>query len=48
MNGIFGLVFDNKTGEVVWYGAKPRRYKKNPVDPSVITDQLGALLKDFR
>lgn len=48
MNGIFGLVFDNKTGEVVWYGAQPRKYKKNPIDPRTISDQLGALLKDFR
>ena len=48
LNGVFALIFDNQTGEVVWYGAQPRRYKKNPVDPRTISAQINALFKDFR
>ena len=48
LNGIFALVFDNQTGDVVWYGAQPCQYKKNPVDPASLTKQLTALFKAFR
>ena len=48
LNGVFALVFDNQTGDVVWYGAQPRQYKKNPIDPASLTKQLTALFKAFR
>lgn len=48
LNGVFALVFDNETGKVVWFGAQPRRYKKNPVDPKTMNEQLGKLLKPFK
>lgn len=48
LNGVFALVFDSQTGEVVWYGAQPRRYKKSPIDPQTLSQQLQALFKDFK
>ena len=48
LNGVFGLIFDSTTGNVVWYGAQPRRYKKSPVDQRTLSEQLQALFKDFR
>ena len=48
LNGVFALIFDSTTGEVAWYGAQPRRYKKSPVDQRTLSDQLQALFKDFR
>lgn len=48
LNGVFAMVFDNQTGKVVWYGAQPRRNKKNPVDLQSLTKQLQALFKDFK
>ena len=48
LNGVFALVFDSQTGEVVWYGSRPRRYEYNPVDRQSLTEQLTKLFKDFR
>ena len=48
LNSVYALIFDNQTGNVVWFGSQPRRYKKNPVDPRIINDQVNALFKDFR
>ena len=48
LNGVFALIFDSTTGEIAWYGAQPRRYKKSPVDQRTLSDQLQALFKDFR
>ena len=38
----------NTTGKVVWYGSRPRRYDKNPLDHGTMSEQLQALFKDFR
>ena len=48
LNGVFALVFDSRTGNVVWYGAQPCQYKKNPLDRASLTKQLTALFKAFR
>lgn len=48
VNGVFALVFDNQTGEVVWYGSRPRRYEYNPLDRQSLTKQLTKLFADFR
>ena len=48
LNGVFALVFDSQTGEVLWYGSRPRRYEYNPVDRQSLTEQLTKLFKDFR
>ncbi|MCR5659448.1 MAG: hypothetical protein K6G25_08995 [Bacteroidales bacterium] len=48
VNGVFALIFDNKTGQVVWYGSRPRRYEYNPLDRQSLTEQLTKLFKDFR
>lgn len=48
LNGVYGLIFDNTTGKVVWYGSRPRRYDKNPLDHGTMSEQLQALFKDFR
>ena len=48
INGVFALVFDNQTGEVVWYGSRPRRYEYNPLDRQSLTKQLTQLFKDFQ
>ena len=48
LNGVFALVFDNQTGEVVWYGSRPRRYEYNPIDRQSLTEQLTKLFKDFQ
>ena len=48
LNGVFALVFDSQTGEVVWYGSRPRRYEYNPIDRQSMTEQLTKLFKDFR
>ena len=48
LNGVFALVFDSQTGEVVWYGSRPRRYEYNPLDRQSLTKQLTSLFKDFQ
>lgn len=48
LNGVFALVFDNQTGQVVWYGSRPRRYEYNPLDRESLTKQLTKLFADFR
>ena len=48
LNGVFALVFDNQTGQVVWYGSRPRRYEYDPLDRQSLTEQLTKLYKDFR
>ena len=48
VNGVFALVFDNQTGQVVWYGRRPRRYEYNPLDRKSLTKQLTKLFADFR
>lgn len=48
VNGVFALVFDNQTGQVVWYGSRPRRYEYNPLDHKSLTKQLTKLFADFR
>lgn len=48
VNGVFALVFDNQTGQVVWYGSRPRRYEYNPLDRKSLTKQLTKLFADFR
>ena len=48
VNGVFALVFDNQTGEVVWYGSRPRRYEYNPLDRQSLTKQLTKLFADFQ
>ena len=47
-NGVFALVFDNQTGEVVWYGKRPRRYEYNPLDRESLMKQLSKLFADFQ
>lgn len=48
LNGVFALVFDNQTGQVVWYGSRPRRYEYNPLDRESLTKQLTKLFEDFK
>ena len=48
VNGVFALVFDNQTGQVVWYGKRPRRYEYNPLDRESLTKQLTKLFADFK
>lgn len=48
VNGVFALVFDNQTGQVVWYGSRPRRYEYNPLDRGSLTKQLTKLFADFK
>ena len=48
VNGVFALVFDNQTGQVVWYGSRPRRYEYNPLDRVSLTKQLTKLFADFK
>ena len=48
LNGVFALVFDNQTGQVVWYGSRPRRYEYNPLDHESLMKQLTKLFADFR
>jgi hypothetical protein len=48
VNGVFALVFDSQTGEVVWYGSRPRRYEYNPLDRQSLTKQLTKLFADFQ
>ena len=48
VNGVFALVFDNQTGQVVWYGSRPRRYEYNPLDRESLTKQLTKLFADFK
>ncbi len=48
VNGVFALVFDNQTGQVVWYGKRPRRYEYNPLDRVSLTEQLTKLFADFK
>ncbi|MBO7630615.1 MAG: hypothetical protein J6S87_11870 [Bacteroidales bacterium] len=48
VNGVFALVFDNQTGQVVWYGKRPRRYEYNPLDRESLTKQLTKLFSDFK
>lgn len=48
VNGVFALIFDNQTGEVVWYGSRPRRYQYNPLDRQSLTKQLTKLFADFQ
>ena len=47
LNGMFSLIFDSQTGEVVWFGARPRDYKHNPVDRANMKDQITKLYKPF-
>ena len=48
VNGVFALVFDNQTGQAVWYGKRPRRYEYNPLDRESLTKQLTKLFADFK
>ena len=48
VNGVFALVFDNQTGQVVWYGKRPRRYEYNPLERESLTKQLTKLFADFK
>ena len=48
LNGVFALVFDSQTGDVVWYGSRPRRYEYNQLDRQSLTKQLTSLFKDFQ
>lgn len=48
VNGVYSLIFDNQTGQVVWYGKRPRRYEYDPLDHSSLMEQLTKLFADFR
>ncbi|MBP5643977.1 MAG: hypothetical protein J6X10_07110 [Bacteroidales bacterium] len=48
VNGVFSLIFDNQTGQVVWYGKRPRRYEYDPLDRSSLMEQLTKLFADFK
>lgn len=48
VNGVYALIFDNQTGQVVWYGNRPRRYEYDPLDRSSLKKQLTKLFADFR
>ena len=47
VNGVFSLIFDSETGEVIWFGNQPRDYKHNPLDRGDLEDQIRKLYKDF-
>ena len=47
LNGLFSVIFDAQTGEVVWFGAAPRSYKFNPMDGKDMEKQLTKLYKAF-
>ena len=47
MNGVYSVIFDNQSGEVVWFGKRHPDYKHNPLDRGDMTDQLRKLYKDF-
>lgn len=47
LNGMFSLIFDSETGEVIWFGSRPRDYKHNPLSRADMTDQLTKLYKAF-
>lgn len=47
VNGMFSLIFDSETGEIVWFGSCPRDYKHNPIDRANIKDQVTKLYKAF-
>lgn len=47
LNGLFSVIFDAQTGEVVWFGTAPRSYKFNPLDGADMKKQLTKLYKAF-
>lgn len=47
LNGLFSVIFDAQTGEVVWFGTAPRSYKFNPLDGVDMKKQLTKLYKAF-
>ena len=47
LNGLFSIIFDAQTGEIVWFGTAPRSYKFNPLDDGDMKKQLAKLYKDF-
>lgn len=47
LNGLFSVIFDAQTGEVVWFGNSPRSYKFNPMDDKDMKKQLTKLYKAF-
>ena len=47
LNGLFSVIFDAQTGEVVWFGTAPRSYKFNPLDGGDMKKQLIKLYKAF-
>ena len=47
LNGLFSVIFDAQTGEVVWFGTAPRSYKFNPMDDKDMKNQLTKLYKAF-
>ncbi len=47
LNGLFSVIFDTQTGEVVWFGTAPRSYKFNPLDSKDMKRQLSKLYKAF-
>ena len=47
LNGLFSVIFDAQTGEVVWFGTAPRSYKFNPLDSGDMKKQLSKLYKAF-
>jgi len=48
LNSLAALVFDSETGEVVWFGSRPRTYYVDPLDPAELGKQIGQLFKDFK
>ena len=48
VNAVFSLIFDNNTGQVVWYGSRPKRYENDPLDRSSMMEQLTKLFADFK
>ena len=47
LNGMFSVIFDAQTGEIVWFGTAPRSYKFNPMDVKDMKNQLTKLYKAF-
>lgn len=47
LNGMFSLIFDCETGEVIWFGSRPRDNKHSPIDRGDLADQIRKLYKDF-
>ena len=45
VNGMFSLIFDSQTGEVVWYGVCPKDYKHDPLNSAHMQDQISKLYK---